>query len=448
MTRGSQQLALALFQDLEPRGESVVSASTDLGYKRSNAFGQIVDLSLAARRLLDVAYFFVADDPELRNEYRVDFNLFRWLMGTTSKNRSHLTRIIREAQQAAIVVDTGDHKGPWASTPLMGEAIVKNSEFSFELSARLQRAIKNPTSFHFLSLRYIFKSIHSKVLYDRLQPFMTDGVTPWFEVGELRAWMGCETKTYDLFKHFRNKVLEVAMAEINDVAGIQVQMLTANVPGSKRIGQLRFRMQGRQPEDDPQAALTVLRSMYETLRKDFALNQDEFNEIITNRAQYTDERITQAMDYTRHHVSTGRVNIRAGGYFMKALREGYLLGELDKQIHQQSLALETVKREVVRNSETRVVEANAAATAKDQKTIDFGWTHYEQLPPEDQAAMVDEFGRSQAGMLLAKVMKIQPGELRSHLKDPRLRSTFGSFAASKAPKPAQPARARKTLSVA
>jgi hypothetical protein len=444
MDNAAHQLALALFEDYSPKGESVVNAPNDLGFRRSNAFVKIVDLSLAGRRLVDVAYFLVAEDPEIRKEYRVDFGLFKWLMCTTSNNRRHLTKLIREAQKAAIELSEVDVDDPtkerWGSVPLMGSAFIESGEFIFNIEERLQRAIKNPTASHFLSLRYVFRSIHSKVLFDRLQPFMAEGMTPWFEVGALRAWMDCEKKTYDLFKHFNNKVLDPAITEIREVTGIQVDMLTNNVPGSKRIGQLRFRLQGPQPSDAQKTLLIVLKSLYETLRKEFALTQDEFNEIITNREVFTDERINQAIEYTRHNVKVRKVRIRAGGYFMKALREGYLLGELDKQIHQQSLALENTQQAARRDAEVREEQLQAAAENRAQKEVALGWECFNRLPADEQTEIVSAFCGSQAAKLIARVIKVEAKDLLAHLQDPNVYRTFGAFVAGKAKRAAKATR--------
>ncbi len=435
MESAAHQLALALFEDYTARSESVITAPHDLGFRRSNAFVKIVDLSLAARRLVDVAYFLVADDPEIRKEYRVDFGLFKWLMCTTSENRRHLTKLIREAQKAAIELNEIDVADPtrerWGSVPLMGPAFVDDGEFTFELAERLQRAIKNPSASHFLSLRYVFKSIHSKVLFDRMQPYMADGVTPWFEVTAMRALMGCETKTYDLFKHFRSKVLEVAMSEILEVTGIRIDMLTQNVPGSKRIGQLRFRLQGAHPSDEQKTALIVLKSLYDTLRTEFALNKTEFNEIIANRSTYTDDRINQAIEYTRHAAARGRVKLRAGGYFMKALREDYLLGTIDKDIHQQALALESTQQGIQQEADSREAQLSAADADKKQKEVALGWEHYNTLSHEEQTDMAAAFTSSPSARLIANVIKVEPQSLLSHLTDPKVHSTFGSFVASK-----------------
>lgn len=440
MSTVGQQLALALYQDYSVRDEGVDKAPPELGFKRSNAFIQIVDLNLAGRRLIDVAYFFASEDAELHDEYRVDLGLFRWLLGTTSRNKQHLEKLIRDAQRAAIELSEVDSEDPskdrYGRVPLLGPAYVGDGYFTFDLSKGVQRAIKNPTTYHWLSLKYVFKSVHTKVLYDRLQPYIEAGITPWFEVRELRQWTNCETKTYDLFKHFRNKVLEAAVAEIRDVTGLNVEILTQSLPGTKRVGQLRFRLtQPRGPKNEQKLEFIVLRSLYETLRQEFALNQNEFNEIITNRETFTDERIQQAIDYTRHNAKLGKVRIRAGGYFMKALRENYLLGNLDRLIHQKPDDEANAKDAAEREAAARAAQAHADSIERDRQLANLGWEAYMQMPPQQQADLLTQFCQSVEARPLARSIEadteVKPADLGDYLDDPRVRTTFGAFVATR-----------------
>lgn len=451
MDGASQQLALALFADHTLRGEGVEKAPTELGFRRSNAFVKIVDLSLAARRLIDVAYFIASEDSSLHKEYRVDLGLFRWLLSTTSRNHRHLNQLIREAQQAAIVlneIDTEDSsKDRYGSVPLMGPAFVGNGEFTFELSDRLQHVIKNPTASHFLSLRYVFKSIHTKVLYDRLQPYRADGITPWQEVVELRLSLECVKKTYGVWKHFRNKVLEVAIAEIRDVTGLTVEIVTQNLPGTKRVGHVRFRItETGEPKNEQKLEFIVLRGLYETLRKEFALSQAEFNEIITNREIYTDERIQQAIDYTRHNASKGKVRLRAGGYFMKALRENYLLGELDRKIHMKTTDAGAAQLAAEQAEADIQAKIHAEALARDEALANLGWATFEQSTASSQAAFLQEFCNSPTAKILARTLSVEctAEELGDHLANPKIRNSFGTFVATKVKQAARPNRKTKT----
>lgn len=447
----SRQLALVLFDTLAPEGRSVDSAPKALGFRRSNAFVRIVDLSLAGRRLIDVAYFLVAAEPQIKSEYRVDYGLFKWLLATTSENRAHLKKLIREAQKAAIELSgpdvQGDNSQPWGSVPLMGPAFITGGEFIFELPERLQKAIKNPQATHFLSLRYVFKSIYSKILYDRLQPFMDEGLTPWFDLDALRVWLECEKKTYSLFKHFRNKVLDVAVNEIAEVTGLKVIMVTQNVPGSKKIGHVRFRWDTSQQTDEQKTAFVVLRNTYETLRNEFALNQTEFDEIVKNRATFTDDRIQQAIEYTRHQASAGKIKLRAGGYFMKSLREGYLIGSLDKQIKERSDEVEMLSKQSDRAKANREASGEQEFTARQEKDSASGWDAYKLLSPDDQEALVFEFCKLPTSPMIARRLEIDINELPKHLTAAAVSPSFGCFVASRLQKAARATKGDNSLNL-
>jgi len=431
----SRQLALSLFTDYSQLDKGVDEAPHDLGFRRNNALVKIVDLSLAGRRLIDVAYFLAAEDSAVHGEYRVELGLFRWLLATTSRNSRHLEKIIREAQKGAIVlneIDANDHTKDWfGSVPLLGAAFVRNGEFIYELSERLQLAIKNPKTFHFLSLRYVFKSVHSKILYDQLQPYIDEGLTPWLTLQELREWMECETKTYDLFKHFRNKVLDVAITEIREVAKLNVEMQTQNVPGSKRIGQIRFKLtqSAEFSKDDQKLEFIVLRQLYHTLKNEFALGHAEFNEIIQNRELYTDERIQQAIDYTRHNVELGKVKLRAGGYFMKALREGYALGTLDRQIHLRISDASTAKVAASKTAADREAHMKQMTTERNQQLAELGWEAFAEMDSADKAKLLSDFCQTPPAKLLARAIDVELRELREHLSEPKVRSSFGMYVA-------------------
>ncbi|MCU6502003.1 replication initiation protein [Rugamonas sp. A1-17] len=437
----SRQLALMLFDTLSPQGRSVDAAPKALGFRRSNAFVRIVDLSLAGRRLVDVAYFLVASEPELKKEYRVDYGLFKWLLATTSENRAHLKKLIREAQKAAIELNGPDVQDeasqPWGSVPLMGPAFIAGGEFIFELPERLQKAIKNPQATHFLSLRYVFKSIYSKILYDRLQPYMDEGVTPWFDLEALRVWLECEKKTYSLFKHFRNKVLDVAVNEIAEVTGLKVVMVTQNVPGSKKIGHVRFKWDTSQQTDEQKTAFVVLKNTYETLRSEFGLNQSDFDEIVRNRTTFTDDHIQQAMEYTRHQVSAGKVKLRAGGYFMKALSEGYLIGSLDKEIQERSAGVKLASARGEKTKIGREVSADKEFTARQQKESQLGWTSFQTLSAEDQQTLTSEFCKLATAPMIARSLQIEVSELVNHLDNPKVSPSFGSYVANRLQKAAK-----------
>lgn len=430
------QLALALFNEFEPQDLTIRQAPEALGYHRNDAFIEIVDLSLAGRRLIDVAYFLVADEPTSAPVYRFDYNLFKFLMGTTSNNRTHFEKAIRDAQKAAIKVKDLDHKDStkdrWGAIPLMGSAFIVNGEVIFELPERLQRIIKNPGSSHFLSMRYVFSKLYSRVLYDRLLPYLPAGHTPEFSLPVLRDWLECTAKTYDAFKYLKSKVLDPAIEEIEAVTGVRVTMATPKVPGTKRVAAVKFFLQKVRTEDTEKDSLHALRTFYEILRREFGLNNEQLNEIVQGRATYTDQRIADAVEYTRFNIEKGVVK-KANAYFMKALREGYVVAEADKRIQQRQLELEQGRQvESSQPSELLVrsqQQEQDRAQKRDSEANEIAFAAFQALEPDDQHQLFAGYQRSLPAKLLCKAHGIAVHELtlQAALGDSALRFGLGQY---------------------
>ena len=430
------QLALALFNEFEPQDLTIRQAPEALGYHRNDAFIEIVDLSLAGRRLIDVAYFLVADEPTSEPVYRFDYNLFKFLMGTTSNNRTHFEKAIRDAQKAAIKVKDLDHKDStkdrWGAIPLMGSAFIVNGEVIFELPERLQRIIKNPGSSHFLSMRYVFSKLYSRVLYDRLLPYLPAGHTPEFSLPVLRDWLECAAKTYDAFKYLKSKVLDPAIEEIEAVTGVRVTMATPKVPGTKRVAAVKFFLQKVRTEDTEKDSLHALRTFYEILRREFGLNNEQLNEIVQGRATYTDQRIADAVEYTRFNIEKGVVK-KANAYFMKALREGYVVAEADKRIQQRQLELEQGRQvESSQPSELLVrsqQQEQDRAQKRDSEANEIAFAAFQALEPDDQHQLFAGYQRSLPAKLLCKAHGIAVHELtlQAALGDSALRFGLGQY---------------------
>lgn len=411
----AQQLALALFQDMAPQDKEVKVAPAELGFRRNNLFVEVVDLSLAGRRLVDVAYFLVADDPEIQPIYKFELNFFKWLMNYSSNNRKHLKDLLREAQKAAIQVDELDADNPsqdrWGAVPLMGPAYIANGHITFELPSRLQALIKNPAQSHFLSLRFVFKSIHAKIIYDRIQPWLDERVSPWYEVDAMRTWLECNSKTYDEYKFLSNRVLKPAISHIREITGIELELDTKNIPGSKKVGQVRFVVKSIIPVESSKVALTHLKAQYEVLQNEFGLTREELNEVIVQRDKWSDDYINRAMEYTRHQITEGKVIQRAGGYLMAALRGGYIMGDQDRVIQEKKKEATQKKQNVVNNVKANAAAVEAAAAEKSAKEIETGLDIYRNLPPEEQKAMLDAFAKSEVAKLVFRRLNISSEHL-------------------------------------
>lgn len=443
----SHQLALALFESMTAVGESINESRSEIGFRRNDILVEVVDMSLTARRAIDVAYFIVSQASKLEKTHVVDLNFFKWLMCYTSHNRNHLRSVLREGQKAAIQVSVIDPEDPesenWVSVQLLGSVGISKSKVFFEVDEKLQREIANPANSHFLSLRFVFKSVHAKIIYDRLQPYIADGVTPWFDLATLRMWLNCTGKTYDEFKYFKRSVLELAVKQVNEISNLNVEYETQTTPGSKKIGKLRFRVTVREEIEPPNMAMLMLKDLYEALKTEFGLSRDQMDEVLMNRQEWTDERIQQAIEYTRFQIEQGKVKKSASGYLMKALKEHYVVGTADLRIAQQAREPKPSAPRMLAAPEAPARLSPVPSEEEDQRRVaseNKALAAFAKLPEAEQCEIMADFCRTDVAKLIASRKKVDRDLIGDYLeRDDWVRTSFcAHFAAHVKPKKAKP----------
>ena len=441
----SRQLALALFDDANAEGLAVDAARSDIGFARKNVLIRIIDLGVAARRLIDAAYFIVAQEEKVHDLYDVELDYFKWLMRYSSRNNTHLEQVITEAQKALIQATTApDANGekPFGSVQLIGRVSYQGGRFQFRVPSDLIGIIRGPGKSHWLSLRItsLFTLSYARVMYDHLLPYADDGFTEWFTLEELRGWQGEMGANAQVFKYFKRDWLEPAVKQINEVSDIGLSYETRNEPGSRKIGRLRFRIERKDMAERVLHTHEEAQAIYRTLKQEFGLSSDQFNQIAANRGAYTDDRIQQAIERTRFSLRLGKVTKSPAGFFMKALKEGWVVSDAERQMIdvQQNLTLaEQRESEAKAKAHTLVAVQTAAheTTARDRMREEarIGRERYDLADRRQKDDWFRSYLSSGAGKLTLKRLKIDPGNIdeTTALRDPDLAGDFARFVFNK-----------------
>lgn len=441
----SRQLALALFDDANAEGLSVDAARSDIGFPRKNVLIRIVDLGVAARRLIDAAYFIVAQEERVHDLYDVELDYFKWLMRYSSRNNTHLEQVITEAQKALIQATAApvDGEKPFGSVQLIGRITYQGGRFQFRVSPEMISIIRGPGKSHWLSLRItsLFTLSYARVMYDHLLPYADGGITDWFTLDELRAWQGEMGANAQVFKYFKRDWLEPAVKQINEVSDLTLSYETRNEPGSRKIGRLRFRLERKDMAERMLHTHEEAQAIYKTLKQEFGLSSDQFNQIAANRGVYTDERIQQAIERTRFSLRLGKVTKSPAGFFMKALKEGWVVSEAERQMIdvQQTLALseqrateEKAKAQTLAAVQSAALETSARDRMREEARL--GRDAYEHADQKQKDDWFRSYLSSAAGKLTLKRLKIDPSSVNeaTALSDPDLAGDFARFVFNKA----------------
>jgi hypothetical protein len=400
------QFALDLFVEMAPAQRSIdeTAPDKDIGYQKNRVFARIIGLGLSARRFVDAAYFIVAQDPDIQENYDVTLSFFKWLMRYDSRNKKHFSSVIRSVKSSMLEVmstpvvsvdaagrmleeptEPGDEKtsaavdnldvavqdeeGDWLE--LIGRVSVRNGRIRFRVPVELQRLIKDPENSYWTSLLVTsrFTLIYARGIYDHVLPTVPNGITDWLSLDLVRNLPGKSWANNAEFKYFKRDYLEPAISQINELSDIELSYETrAGTPGSRKKDQIRFRLKRKEAAVASKADMLNSVALFMTLQKEFALSDNQFERIAQNRAVWTDERIQQAIEYTRWKIRQGEKIKTAAGYMMKALSDNYRVSEADKQVEliQAQLVEASVGQRESKSERQKAIEASlAAATAAD-----------------------------------------------------------------------------------
>jgi hypothetical protein len=362
-----EQLALAVFEETVSREgakATLARSNTDITYRKSNVLIDVGDLSLAARKGLNVMHFLASQAPADVQRFDIEIGLFKFLMNYESRNHQHLEKALREAQKSSIRIERlrPNATAPdWISVPLVGAVGVAGGRVYFDFHPAIRKLHLDPSSYTYLSLRTscVFTSIYAHGLYEHLKAVAYKGSpTEWLPVEEVKRWLGVEqTKWLTEFKTFRKEALQKAVDQLCELSDLHVEYETKSVPGSKRVGHIRFVFRAQSgPFTVSIEHAQELRTLYDTLVREFGLGHGDIEKI--TQSGVSPERIKAAVDFVRHRMATQRKKISAPGrYLMTAIQEGYAIPTAEVAVAEPVAAPAT---ELVASVPTKAARAPAA----------------------------------------------------------------------------------------
>ena len=432
------QMSLALFEEMFSQGAAIADSKQEVGFLRNNLFIDVADLGLAARRVIDAAFLIVAQAPQVQERYDIDLNYFRWLTSYDSNNFKHLRSVLREAQKASVQVteaatSLNTNNERWISVPMLGAVGLSNGRVAFEVHASLQRQIKAPTNSHFLSLRITasFTLLFARVLYEHALLAVDRQVTEWIPVAEVKGWTGRASALTLEFKYFRRSTLDPAVQQLNELSGLQVSYDRKTLPGSKTVGFLRFSVTRKAG-----GSLLEQSTLYTVLKDEFGLSAKNFDELLANRTGWADERIKQAIEFTRVKIAEGKVSRSVSGFLMMAIRENWKISTSDRIIAAQqekaandkgAHARRVAESDDAHQTKKKATTASVAATAITE--CRHGLERYATLGITEQQNCLIDFLRTPQAALIAGRAKINVANLTisSVLEQPLVAQVFGQF---------------------
>jgi hypothetical protein len=284
-------------------------------------------LSLVQRKMVNALLFNSYDSLLTADEHSLPVPLLCELVGIDGNNISHLKRALKSLTTTSITWDVLDDDGDssWSFAALLSGGTIKNGVCTYRYDKGLAKELYNPEIYSRINLGVIkkIKTSHTLVLYENCYRFISIGHTGWWDLKILRDIMGLsESKSYSAFKDLNKHVLKPAIAEVNQVSNIIIEMEYKRT--GRAISGVRFLVRS-----NPQLSFDGMQDENEidkmAIFKRFLKIHD--NKTLARKmiAEFGAEQIAKNLDYVEAQIAQGKV--RSGPAFLKSSIQNNFLSE-------------------------------------------------------------------------------------------------------------------------
>jgi hypothetical protein len=199
-------------------------------FKHSAAIHIENNITIVQRRAFNALLYHAYNELETAEEHRIPIQRLADLIGYDSHDMDYLKEASKAMMRCIVEWNVLDKDvGPkWGATTLLAQASIERGIFTYAYSPELRRRLHNPAMYARLDLN-LQRRFHSKyglALWELCADYLGSGreygETPYIPLESFRKLMGIADSTYPTFKRLKDKVLNPAVAEINEVSDFRV----------------------------------------------------------------------------------------------------------------------------------------------------------------------------------------------------------------------------------
>lgn len=294
-------------------------------------------LSFVQRKAINILLKNADKEIEADIEHKISIRELMSGIGwkTASKTPDNLKECLNDLVSIKIQwnIFEADKKSKWITSTLLASAAIKDGYVYYSYSLPLRSLLSRPNVYAKLDLgiQKLFKVKYSMLIWEyisgELSSKKTDRITTqWLSYEQILKLTYLEGTAYEKrFSLFLERVLEKAIAEINDKSDVAVSYQTKNERG--RITHICFQANKKGVKNiliDFVNNETSVENNSSFQLKKIGIPVRMISEILE---KYTDEQIQNAVEFFRSEYDASKIN-NPIAYFNKALQEGWVLPQI------------------------------------------------------------------------------------------------------------------------
>lgn len=285
-------------------------------------------LTLVQRKIANALLFNAYDHILEKDEFQIHITKLCQLIGYDSKDYKKIKQALIALISTVIewnLIDKGkiDTEGVWNASSIIADASIDGPICSYSYSNKMRKLLYHPEMYGRLNMlvQAQFKSAYGLALYENCIRYQNIRQTPSLEIETFRKLMGVGLNVYPIFRDFKRRVIDTAIAEVNAYAPITVSV-TYKKQGRK-VTALQFQIQKK---DEP-----ISEPVFPPEKcAQYGITQQQYQQL---RSLYTEDYILEKIKIIESSSSfkSGKI-INLAKYLVKALKEDYRSPQSSKQL--------------------------------------------------------------------------------------------------------------------
>lgn len=377
-------------------------------------------LSLIQRKLVNALLYNAYDHLLSQDTHSLNVALLAEMIGFDSRNLAHLktalTGLVETSIQWDVLEDNGSNS--WEVATLLSFARIRDGICSYRYDKGLAEKLYHPDIYSKINLSVVrdMRSAHALVLYENCYRFIEIGHTAWWDLETFRKLMAIEdVQSYQEFKSLNRSVIKPAVAEVNKLSNIQIELETRQK--GRTVTGLRFLL-----KPNPQISLIGMDEEDE-------VNQSKAYKVLVQEGiskalarswviEHPEEYILSKVELAKAQAMSGKIKSSKAGFLKSAIEEDYRSALDVEREKQKSIEEARVLRRVkeAELKELQDMKLNLEATYRVQCT-QMMERAYHALQEEERKELLATFSASITTDFFRKEFSKRLWETRGILSD-------------------------------
>ena len=333
----------------------------------------------------------IENQPDGDGWWQLGIKSLEATIGFDSNNRQYL----RESAEALMriifewdVIAATSKRVPWKASVLFPEVEILSDVVRYQISSQMRERMTNPDMYALIDMNIVrnFRRASSLAIWEfciRFEKVGRTAAVPWEKFRDMILGEAGDNKTYQEYKFFKSRVLNLAISEIDAVSNHTIRLLEIKL--GRKVDSLQFEVSRKSPVEDeiPDDGRGV--ELLGELVK-MGVPQSEVKRMLKTHPQ---DEISAALEYTKRRTADRKLTKleNPAAYLRHAITNRY--GSED--------TAQEAQPKVQKQATSKSVDIKTAYEAYQVQQAE---SYFRELDPADQNVLIERYNQAQPQSVL------------------------------------------------